>query len=625
MKKIYLVFFLFFIGIISVLAQQKKFITYKVLDGETVKSISKKLAITPYDLLKLNPDVIDEIGVNDIIIVPNKNYDPKKDIENGDLSSVGIKDIIVDGYIYHETLKGETLYSLLKNFSVSREILNELNPLLLKYGLKEAQIVKIPVRIDAIKILEKEKATQPYLVKSKETKFGIARKYGISIAYLEALNPKIKEKGLQNNDVILVPSKVVNKPKVDLYKIKKSETLYGLSNKFGVSQEELIAKNPQLRDGVKEGSYIKIPSIDVKEIPLFLDKKIEGLQLNVAIMLPFQSKRDSLDFEKDRLLQISTDFYFGALQAIDLLKQKGLSMQVKVYDTQKSEFVSKQLSNKVAFEDYDVVIGPLFFKNIKTVSENLKFKKAVIISPISQKSHASISNKKVIQEVASNNVLALEMLQFIKKNYSNQKLLLIVDDEVNANIRFNSIYKEVKALDTLNKIVILKPKGGYIKPEIYKENIKEGVDNWILVIGTAETFIRDVFNNLGVSAEENKITLFLFEKGENFDKIDNNYLARVNCHYPTPVFLDKTTASYINFENKYKETYYLEPSKYAVQGFDITYDVLMRLAVNKNLTSQGLSQRLATKYHFIENTSGSTVNQGMFIVKYEGLELKMVK
>ncbi len=346
MKKLKLLIALFFIGLTVTFAQQKKFITYKVAEGETILSISKTLSITPYDLLKLNPDVKDNVKVNDIIIIPNKEYNPETDIENSDLSIIGDKDIIVDNYIYHEVLKKETLYSLLKKFEVSIDELNTLNPLLVKGGLKQGQILKIPVKITDLLILEKEKLTQPYLVKSKETKFSLAKRYGVTIAFLEELNPKIKEKGLQYDDVILVPVKTIDNSGVQVHKIQKKETLFGLSNKYGLSQEELIQANPQLEIGVFEGMIIKIPNINRADNINFVDGDVSNKNLNIAMMLPFLSKRDSLDFENDRLLHITTDFYFGALMAMDSLKHQGLSINLKVYDTENSEFVSKKISGR---------------------------------------------------------------------------------------------------------------------------------------------------------------------------------------------------------------------------------------------------------------------------------------
>ena len=75
MRYIKLFFFSVFVLVVtSQYAQDKKYITYKVKPGETVQSIAKSLAITPYDLLKLNPDIKDQV-VADQIIILGAHYD----------------------------------------------------------------------------------------------------------------------------------------------------------------------------------------------------------------------------------------------------------------------------------------------------------------------------------------------------------------------------------------------------------------------------------------------------------------------------------------------------------------------------------------------------------------------
>ncbi|MGA9269520.1 MAG: hypothetical protein WBV45_02780, partial [Lutimonas sp.] len=43
-----------------------------------------------------------------------------------------------------------------------------------------------------------------------------------------------------------------------------------------------------------------------------------------------------------------------------------------------------------------------------------------------------------------------------------------------------------------------------------------------------------------------------------------------------------------------------------------------------DLIDQGKSQRLSTRYNYIENTSGSILNNGVYLVRYDGLELKVI-
>ena len=629
MKHIKLVVFLFLFGWVSVFAQDKKFITYKVKEGETVQSISKTLSITPYDLLKLNPDIKDDVTKDDVLIIPNKQYDPLVDLSIADLSGVGEKDIIVDKFIYHEVVPKETLYSIVKSFNVTSEDLNKNNPFLRENGLRIGQVIKIPLSINDTELKAKEANTQPYLVKAKETKYSISKKFGISIDYLEELNPKIAENGLQIDDVIIVPIEAIE-PVDDeflIYEVQKMETMYSITRKFGITEEEMLTLNPEVSGGIKEGMLIKVPNLLISGKPLFIDNIPEDTELKVAMMLPFKSKRDSLNFEGDRLLNITTDFYFGALIALDSLKKQGLSVRMKVFDTENSKQVSRKISDQVELQEFDAVIGPLFLANVKSVSDNLKYGKPLIISPISTKNHSDIDNKKLVQERASLENQTEEMMDFIKANYENQDLIVIKNESERSQIQYDRIIADLQALNPEKEVKTLEPKDGYINPDefrVFRDTLERNIVNWFFITDNDPAYLGDVFNNLGVFPEADSLLVFGFEKDRNFDKIDNNFLARVHFHYPSNTFIDHNSSAYKNFETIYRKKYFTRPSSFAVEGFDVTFDLLQRLANNPDIIHQGVSERIGTKYDFIENTSGGIINKGIYIVKYEGLSEKVV-
>ena len=629
MKKSKLLILLLLIGCSSIFAQDKKFVTYKVKPGETIQSISKALAVTPYDLLKLNPDIKGKVAADDIIIIPNKAYDPLKDISNADLSLIGDKDIIVDKFIYHEVTAKETIYSIVKNFNISSEELNRNNPFIADDGLKIGQVIKIPLVMNESQIEEKDKNTQPYLVKPKETKYSIAKKFGISIQYLEELNPKIAQNGLQIDDVIIVPIEAVDTGDDDflIYEVQKLETMYSLTNKFGVSSDELRALNPELETGVREGMLLKIPNNTVEEKLEFIDMIPEGKELQIAMMLPFKSRRDSLDFKNDRLLKITSDFYLGALIAIDSIKKHGLSVHMKVYDTENDKRLSDKISNDAELQEYDAVIGPMFLDNVKAVSNNLKFGKPFIVSPISTKDHSDIGNNKLIQERASLENHTNEMIEYVKSHYEQQNLIIIKNEGERSEEQFNRIIDDISALNPEKKVTVLQTEKGYIKPEkfkVFRDTLDRNIVNWFFLTDNDPAYLGDVFNNLGVFPKQDSLVVFSFEKDRNYDRIDNNFLARVNFHYPSNSFIDTDAISYKRFERAFRRKYYAIPSEYAIEGFDLTYDLLMRLAAGNDLIEQGVSERISTKYNFIENTSGSIINKGIYIIKYEGLSLKVM-
>lgn len=113
-----------------------------------------------------------------------------------------------------------------------------------------------------------------YKVKTKETIFGIAKKFNVTQDELIQYNPSINN-GLKKDFVLLLPVSLIDSRKNNnstiqqsnpfVHIVKKGETLYGLSKTYGVSQEDIIANNPQVRAGLKLGQEIVIPQPSVKE------------------------------------------------------------------------------------------------------------------------------------------------------------------------------------------------------------------------------------------------------------------------------------------------------------------------------------------------------------------------
>ena len=610
-------------------AQDKKYITYKVREGESIESIAKSLSVTPYDLLKLNPDVKGNVKTDDLIVIPNKNYDPLDNVSTEELSQIGARDIVVDNFIYHEVVPKETVYSILKEYQITEKELNENNTFLMGKGLKVGQVIKIPLLIDLEAIEEKEKNTQPYLVKAKETKYSISRQFGISIEYLEQLNPKIAEQGLQIDDVILVPKEVVETTDEDftVHKVEKLETMFSLTNMYGISSEELIEANPELADGVKEGMLLKIPNRVKAEKDWFEDIVDPDKRLKIAMMLPFKAGRDSLDFNNDRLLNITSDFYFGAMVALDSMKKQGLSVHTVIYDTENDARVSDRLARRPEMKQYDAVIGPLFLSNLQRVSNNLKSSDPLLVSPISSKDHSMIDNVNLIQDKASIDQLTDEMMEYIKKTHENQNLIILKNTTDKSEHIYERIRNDIDQLADGEEVIVMEPKEGYIDPElfrVFRDTLDRGIVNWFLVTDDEPAFLGDVFNNLGVFPEADSLVVFGFEKSRNHEKIDNNFLSRVHFHDPTPVFVDMNSEGYKSFESMYRRRYKALPTDYSIEGFDVTYDLLMRLSYNADLISQGKSQRLSTRYNYIENTSGSILNNGIYLVRNDGLELAVI-
>ena len=154
--------------------QQKKYVQYKVKEGETMRVIAKKLDMRTRDLMRLNPDIDRKPEMNTVIIIPSKQLKIKNRIKDtgkeNDILVIDTLDIDAQGaksalivekekenqllilelekkFKVHEVQKGDTFYGLTRFYNVTKEALIALNPELIN-GLKLAQIIKVmPVEI----------------------------------------------------------------------------------------------------------------------------------------------------------------------------------------------------------------------------------------------------------------------------------------------------------------------------------------------------------------------------------------------------------------------------------------------------------------------------------------------
>ena len=214
-------------------------------------------------------------------------------------------------------------------------------------------------------------------------------------------------------------------------------------------------------------------------------------------MLPFTSHKSGIDFTKNKTADVATDFYLGAMMALDSVKKQGLSVDMKVFDTKNNK---RELSSLLAsgnLGNADVIIGPLFFGNVQLVSGILKNKQVAIVSPISQKDHAPISNSKLIQSVASEEKMMDEMLRYIKNKYKGENLLVVTDTLITSVPKVTKVLNALQSLDSLKQITVLKPKKGYIKRELFLEKVLKNKDNFIVLVSNDAIVTTDAVQNLG--------------------------------------------------------------------------------------------------------------------------------
>lgn len=162
MRGFKLLVIVFFVFVATSCGQQKKYISYSVKKGETMKKIAKRLDMKTRDLLRLNPDVGRRPKPNTVIIIPNKDFIEgvvTKEVVKEQIDSTEVVKTVIDidelkkTFVIHEVIKGDTYYSLTRAYNVSEEELKSLNPELEVEGMKLHMILKIKPIVDEDEIV----------------------------------------------------------------------------------------------------------------------------------------------------------------------------------------------------------------------------------------------------------------------------------------------------------------------------------------------------------------------------------------------------------------------------------------------------------------------------------------
>lgn len=612
----------------------QNYIEHKIKEGETIESIAKKYLVTPFDILVLNPDAKTDFQPNTVLIIPNSK------IKNDPINEES-KELI--GYKTHKVKRKETLYGISKKYGVSEDEIKKANRFLYSENLKKGDNIKIPRYKTFISKVSLKNTVKKYKVQPKEGKWRVAYKFGITVEELEALNPNMKPI-LQSGDELNVPNiedkdEKAIESEYDYYEVLPKEGFYRLKIKTGLSQEELEDLNPELKEsGLKAGMVLKIPAsaevtsslLDIETTNL--ESRIKNYKVKkLALMLPYRLHRIDVDsveeakeeIKNNKLLSVVLDFHVGVRMALDSAKQLGISTDLKVFDTERQpSTVSKILSDN-DFSDYDAVIGPMEEVCFDRVASGLKKDRVPVIAALNNPKEIYANVFKTIPE---DKLLQKAMIDFVKADSLRSKAVIIADQSHKATSEMlkNEFPNAVQIYSQKSKKT---GKDAYFIYPTQLENVFQSRKTIVFLETDNDSFASSVISMLNSKVNgHNEIILVTLDKNKAFEgkNIDNNNLSNLKFHYPS-VHKEFDEYKTNGFVKAYKREFGVSPSKYAARGFDITMDILLRLATEDNLyeASDELieTEYVENKFRYNKSLFGGYVNEAVYIVKYDNLRI----
>jgi len=649
MKYFSALFLSIFLASVSVLAQNKMD-KYVVAKGETVNQIAQKFKITPLDIYKLNPDAQNGLKPNSVLLIPKTSEKRNEVAQTKTKEQVKI----------HEVVAKETLFGIENKYDITDEDLKKANPFLEKEGLQIGQILNIPSKNNSKTTVVTKNVVVYHTVVPKETKYSIAKQYDITVEELEKKNPEIvsnlpvgypliikgnrpkpvtkvvtSEQKSTTKVVVEEPKAVVSKPattKVSKeivyidYQVKAKETFYSLSKMFGLTQQQLIELNPALSGGVVEGMMLKVPSKSNQIAANSVKQKVVLSQKNstdkktLVLLLPFNITKNEADtinstamrLKNDKFLNMTLDFYSGALVAIDSAKQIGISMDVKIFDSNETKTTSNVASifKENNLENADAVVGPFYQSNVEKTANLFAQNNVPVISPLSKDSGNPFDN--LYQTIVSATSLKTAMFDFLKSKGGN--VIAVVDKKK------ETIKKYIQENQKEIQFAPLTETGG-LNVDGFKKLLVKDKMNYV-ILETANTgMIKYTMNAMMGVMVTYQVQLVILEPNETLDtdEISFENLTKLHLMYPSAVRENTSPEAQIFFQN-YRKKNKVKPSTFAVRGFDITFDTMMRLSQDKTYQETAetmITEQVENKFEYYKKEDGGYANKGVYILYYD--------
>lgn len=523
--------------------------------------------------------------------------------------------VVVDGvkYAVHDVAKGETLYSLARAHGVTVDGIIAANPSL-KDGLKAGQRIRIPLAMPvadanvAQESVVKEdvaKATSAHKVVRGETIYSLTRRYGITEEQLREANPHIK-RGLKAGQILSIP--VAVQPKVS-----KTEPVQTATTTPSV--EEIAA--PKEVAPVAEMHFATLDRESVAE---------------VALLLPLGSE--------ERPSQNYIDFYRGFLVGLDSVRMEGYSINLNLYNTAHDHARIEEIIASGALRRSHLVVGPVYEDELIPVVSSLEGSAVPVVSPLANLT--TTASSRVFQMSPS----PATKCEKVRSLFDGSKRVVIISAE--------SVDKEFESevLSLLDGRPYVEHKYIYEHPSVIEKREKEreqlreagqevedtpspsdmspllkGNDDTVFVITASdETEVNRILAaiasaNIALTARSQPVSPFVIfgnNRWNRYRNIDRDKLFLNNVSMLSTYHVRRSEPIVKTFDTHFAKEFGVMPSLYAYRGYDAAVVFVKALygAIADGMIGQ-YTRPLLTPYTFEQDaTTGVRVNTQWIKVNY---------
>jgi LysM repeat protein/ABC-type branched-subunit amino acid transport system substrate-binding protein len=501
------------------------------------------------------------------------------------------------------------------------------------------EYVSTPVTVSKEKVKLNDKIYLSHVVLERQTLFGIAKAYGVSVDELYEANPSLRQTGLQKNAILLVPyheATVQEEEKAPQgdgsyteHTVKWYEDIEDIARRYDVTVKEIMELNGLKNKKLGTRQVLRIPVKAVAEEVVPADSTATTALAAVPVAaeaenvasVPVEEAADTtllhirthegVDFSLVLPLrsgELNMDFYSGVLMALKDLEAEGNKVQAHIYD------LSAGLPPMDALIKSDFILGPVASRDLEAIMQRVD-SKVPVISPLDQKATVlSTYYHNFIQVPSAAENQYEDLVAWLNGDTEEGDTVILITEKGASNIAAPVAIRSAMARLTLDYEILNYAivEGRSIPTRLTEAMSLEGV-NRIVVATESEAFMGDVVRNLGIMQGKGyDVVMYAPSKVRTFDTIEGSAYHDALLHISTSYFADYTAPEVDRFVQAYRALFNTEPSQFAFQGYDTTRYFVQTVAKYGNAWTQHLGAKkesgLHTDFLFAPDQNGNPHN-----------------
>ena len=558
------------------------------------------------------------------------------------------------GYFLHTVTKGQSLYSISSMYNVTIDDIVRLNPGSDKQ-IREGAALKIPQATN-------NNSEKPvfHTIQAGETLYRLSVKYNITTQAICQANPGLSTENFRTGQVIIIPVKsetkqVQDTPQAatkeettvkmndwkDMHKVERKETIFSISREYGITEEELIAANPELKKGkLKKGTFLFIPygknekqaqqqetTTPVKELTneeAFsqneeLKKDIKTIK--AAVLLPFMAGSTTNQDEQLRMVE----YYEGFLMAVDSLKKQGVSIDLYTYDTKGKTATTNNILAKKEMKDMDIIFGPANTQDMDALATFADKNDIRLVVPFAPKVDEVFKNPHIYQVNTPQSYLYSEVYEHFTRKFGDCNVIFL--NASNGDREKDDFIKGLKS-ELRNDGISYRDftvTGNFYELTTVMDTLKNNV--FIPTSGKSTALVKILPQLTQIRREMPHYNMNLFGYPE-WQTYTNDYLAsfyEIDTYFYSSFYTNNLFPAAVNFTHSYRRWYSKDMAniypKYGMLGYDTGYFFLKVLSKYGNKMEENLSSIQVTpiqtgfKFERVNNWGGF-INRKVFFVHF---------